>query len=465
MEGRFSGHGRDQLRQSRPYTRLRPGPGQKVDEVASDQRRRLLQAMLDLATEEGYESITVRRLSELAGVSTASFYARFDGKEDCFLSTCSVVLDRIHERVRAARAHAAPRRAQLTRTVEAFLAEPTADPEAAKVALVDAFVGGPAAVGRMRAFEKSLEIEIGNSLSRRGVSPSLAVVGWITAGCFRACRHLLTSDGEDSKDLAGRLAAWGATCLDSAAENPSPQTNKGSGLLPDLSDSGDRLRLDERDMILAAITKLATHQGYWGIRVNDIRKQAGLSRAAFDVHFSGVEECYLTAAVGLARSYLSEILVEFRTETGTTRDRFRRASAALMMRLAAEPAKARFAFVGILDPGVEGLKHRERLIGELAADWQDAGCLAGARGRLEAEASVGAFWNAIAGGLDGNASSSLVTEAATFASLLMASGARSLPDGPQELERKAHFGRLALSTDSLGVTSGQPLSTTVHGWP
>jgi AcrR family transcriptional regulator len=440
VESRLSGDGRSRLKQRRAYTRLRPGPGQEVDEVASNQRRRLHEAMLDLVAAEGYEAITVRKLSKLAGVSTASFYARFDGKEDCFLATCSLVLDRIQGRVRAARAHHEDRHTQLTRTVEAFLAEPTADPDAARVGLVDAFGGGPAALGRMRAFETSLEVEIGNNLSRRGNSPSPAAVSWITAGCFRACRTLLTNDGADRKDLAGRLAAWGVTCLDRACEQPPRLGINGSdqGLEP--HEPVGRRSFEERDTILAAITKLATGRGYWGIRVSDIRKQAGVSRPSFDAHFSSAEDCYLAAAAELARSYLSDVLIGPRAAAGTTVARLHRASAALMTRLAGEPTKARFAFIGILDPGAQGLKCRERLIGELAADWQRISDSSAAGSQLGAEISIGAFWNAIAQSLEANAGSTLVSEASTFASLLLASNLTHLSPGRRDFESALRAG-------------------------
>lgn len=420
MEGRRVGDVGSELSRERAYTRLRPGPGQKVDQVASHQRHRLLQAMLDLVADEGYDSITVRKLSQLAGVSTASFYARFDGKEECFLATCSLVLDRIHYRVSAARTHHEDERTQLTHTVEAFLAEPTADPDAARVALVDAYGGGPAALGRMRAFETSLEVEIGNNLSRRGASPPPAVVSWITAGCIRACRTLLTKGGDEGKDLAKRLAAWGSTCLDSALAQTPPVALRGRSELVERRDPPDPRNFEERDTILTAVTKLATTRGYWGLRVSDIRRQAGISRAAFDTHFKGVEDCYLAAATELARSYLSGIVTIAGVRSDQRERQVHQAAIALTQRLAAEPKKARLAFVGILDPGTEGFEQRERLIGDLALAWQGSAVQREARNQFYAEATIGAFWNAIAKQLDPQETSSLVAEASTFASLLMA---------------------------------------------
>ncbi len=418
MEGRRAGDVGSALSKGRAYTRLRPGPGQRVDQVASHQRLRLLQAMLDLAVDEGYESTTVRGLSRLAGVSTASFYARFDGKEECFLAACSSVLDRIQQRVSTARAHHEDEHTQLTRTVEAFLAEPTADPDTSRIALLDAFGAGPAALGQMLTFETSLEVEIENNLSRRGTSPPKEVVSWITAGCLRACRSLLTKDGDEGKDLAERLAMWGKACLDSVSAQTSSLGIRGDAVSVETSDLPGPHRFDERATILAAVTKLAISRGYWGLRVSDIRRQAGISRAAFDLHFSGVDDCYLAASTELARSYLSAMVLASGSTPEKTQSQVGRAATALARRLAAEPEKARLAFIGVLDPGPQGLRRRERLITELARSWSVFETPGETRNQFWAETTLGAFWNAVARRLHDKATPSLVDEASLLASLL-----------------------------------------------
>ena len=69
------------------YGKLRPGPGRSPSDVAAHQRMRIHGAMVEIAGEQGYEAVTVRGLTRTAGVSSRTFYERFEGKEECFLET------------------------------------------------------------------------------------------------------------------------------------------------------------------------------------------------------------------------------------------------------------------------------------------------------------------------------------------------------------------------------------------
>src|SRR3954451_610367 len=67
--------------------RLPRGPhGLTREEVAASQRGRLLLAMAGAAAEKGYAHTTVADVIAGAGVSRATFYEHFAGKEDCFVA-------------------------------------------------------------------------------------------------------------------------------------------------------------------------------------------------------------------------------------------------------------------------------------------------------------------------------------------------------------------------------------------
>src|SRR4249920_2085818 len=57
-----------------------PFPGRRVRRA----RERLLEAMLLVSGERGYEHISVQDVIERAQASRATFYKHFDDKEDCF---------------------------------------------------------------------------------------------------------------------------------------------------------------------------------------------------------------------------------------------------------------------------------------------------------------------------------------------------------------------------------------------
>ena len=87
-------------RRSLPRGRHRLSP----EAVESDQRRRMLVAMVAALEEHGYARATVGHVVDLAGVSRRTFYEQFDDREDCLLAA----YDDAERRVWAQAAAAAP---------------------------------------------------------------------------------------------------------------------------------------------------------------------------------------------------------------------------------------------------------------------------------------------------------------------------------------------------------------------
>jgi AcrR family transcriptional regulator len=63
------------------------------DAVAADQRRRLLEAVVEVVAERGYAGAAVTEVARRAGVNKATFYAQFDDKQDCLLAACGEQLE------------------------------------------------------------------------------------------------------------------------------------------------------------------------------------------------------------------------------------------------------------------------------------------------------------------------------------------------------------------------------------
>jgi AcrR family transcriptional regulator len=64
--------------------KIRPGSGLTRKEVVANQRRRIFQGFATALAYHGYEDTKVTDIVELAGVSRATFYERFESKELCF---------------------------------------------------------------------------------------------------------------------------------------------------------------------------------------------------------------------------------------------------------------------------------------------------------------------------------------------------------------------------------------------
>src|SRR5918998_1895118 len=74
----------------------------RTDEVARDQRARVLRAMGTVVADKGYAAATVADVVRAAGVSRTTFYEQFRSKEDCFLEAYRHGVDALIAAVRRA---------------------------------------------------------------------------------------------------------------------------------------------------------------------------------------------------------------------------------------------------------------------------------------------------------------------------------------------------------------------------
>jgi AcrR family transcriptional regulator len=78
-----------------------PGPGSKLpsgrhdlprDVVVQSQRDRIMVGIAEVLSENGYAETTVTQICERAGVSSATFYELFRGKDDCLMAAAQTLL-------------------------------------------------------------------------------------------------------------------------------------------------------------------------------------------------------------------------------------------------------------------------------------------------------------------------------------------------------------------------------------
>jgi AcrR family transcriptional regulator len=119
--------------------------------VSRSQRERLLEATMRIVAAKGYGPTTVADLTKEAGVSRTTFYELFEDKEACFLAAYDNSVDGLVRRISAAyeAEERWPDRARAG--LATLLAALAADPDQARLALVDVAAAGPAAQRRLRA--------------------------------------------------------------------------------------------------------------------------------------------------------------------------------------------------------------------------------------------------------------------------------------------------------------------------
>ena len=135
-----------------PAEELGPLPagrhGFSREQVAHHQRERLIAGLAEAVAEKGYAAVTLTDVVKHAKVSRRVFYANFESKEQCFLAAFEVVVDHLRELIGKAveGIEEWPRQAvAATRAVLAFLA---AEPDLARLCLVESRGAGPAVVAR-----------------------------------------------------------------------------------------------------------------------------------------------------------------------------------------------------------------------------------------------------------------------------------------------------------------------------
>jgi AcrR family transcriptional regulator len=114
--------------------RLPPGRhGIPANLVVAHQRHRLLGALAEAVAEHGYADVTTTHVSELANVSTSTFYKHFGNLWDCVLAAYVAGADRLCEEIEAACAARDPRSSALEVGIDAGLAFLSAEPALAQL--------------------------------------------------------------------------------------------------------------------------------------------------------------------------------------------------------------------------------------------------------------------------------------------------------------------------------------------
>lgn len=116
--------------------------GLSPEEIAADQRRRMLAALGAAMAEKGYVGTAVADILRLAGVSRATFYEQFDSKQACFMASFERHRLRVIEAVLAGPVSGTGVQrfdALLGRYLETLAEEP----DTARLYLIEVYAAGP----------------------------------------------------------------------------------------------------------------------------------------------------------------------------------------------------------------------------------------------------------------------------------------------------------------------------------
>src|SRR5436305_4759878 len=283
----------------RPQALTRPGP--RPQPSRRPPVSRIHEATIQIVAERGYRNLEVRDIVALAEVSTRASYEHFASKEDCCLQTSQLTSRRATGRIIAAQPEEPDWRQRPRLIFEAFVEELEREPTGTRLALIDAYTAGQAALAEAWRAERTFEgmlTEVFSRTPRGVVVPPLIVQGMVAGVATVSKKHLLAGRVADLASSGGTLVDW-ALCYPNVAANELASLDGQSvwrdTTLEPLPAPPGEAGAGDRALILAATENLAAKSGYSSLTAPRIRTAAHVSRKKFDAYFDDVEDCYLAA--------------------------------------------------------------------------------------------------------------------------------------------------------------------------
>jgi AcrR family transcriptional regulator len=281
------------------------------DDRESTRRERLLSAMIDVATTDGYAAATVARVVVRAGVSRPSFYEHFIEKEDCFLAALAGVQEQMLAQVTRAVRGEGPE--QAAGAAVAALID-FADSKAAmgRLAMSEALAGGPRALdARDRGIEEIArtveqafaQVPAGRSIPDVPLATTIGAVQRLLASRLRRGERGLA---RMQKDLLGWLSSYeqpaGEHRWRTLAPSPPPARSSFVARIPLRAPpppapgrarlSEGRVAENQRQRIVFATAELVARKGYAATTVAEIAKHSKLDGRVFYRLFADKQDAF-----------------------------------------------------------------------------------------------------------------------------------------------------------------------------
>lgn len=181
------------------------------EQVEHNQRERLIAGLASAVAEKGYRAVTITDITKEARVSRRVFYANFEGKEECFLAAFEVVVGHVSELAAEAAAEADEWPGKAIAAARAVLAFFAAEPDLARLCLVESQAADPAVSARFHeAVHGAMPyLERGRSF-RAGERelPPTTEESTVGALVMLASRKVAAGEGESLVDLLPEFAEF-----------------------------------------------------------------------------------------------------------------------------------------------------------------------------------------------------------------------------------------------------------------
>ena len=283
------------------YKRLPKGPhGITATGVAHHQRIRMHGAMIEAIATRGYRNTSVKHVIGLAGVSRRAFYEQFANKEDCFLETFDLIVNRGAKRIsQAYRSTPGGMEERMRNAFAAFVEEVQTNSKALHLVVIDAQTAGVGGLRRLRRITAMLEGLLSNSFADRRETAALPlpVVRAIVGGLRRATFVRLRSERvEDLSALSEEMLRWSLLFRSPAVAELRPRPCSNAPFtqpvqLPPAAGAAE----NERTRLLRSAIDLTLRERFDDLSTLRIADGAGVPIETFLSFFADKHDCYLAA--------------------------------------------------------------------------------------------------------------------------------------------------------------------------
>lgn len=339
--------------------RLTPGPGTPPQQVAENQRKRLLAALVAAVYERGYAATRVADLAEISGVSSRSFYDLFPDKEACLMAALEEITPMALE-PGLGNPSAPEWEDEARRRIEGFAAAIVAQPATAKLFLLEAFVAGRAAAEVAEAGVAQFEALLARRLEEspaRAEMPAPMVTAMV-GGLLELARSRLIR-GEEAQ-LQGDIAATVELLLE--YRPPLRPLRQGGRRRPPVAEVLEPHDHAERG--LQALEELVAEQGYTETTMEAVAKRAGMSAKTLYANFDDREDLLLAAIDSAGAQIVAAALPAYRRGSKWP-EGIRSALGAMLGLMAARPNLAQLMLVEVYAGGPVALERRAESLAPL----------------------------------------------------------------------------------------------------
>jgi AcrR family transcriptional regulator len=344
--------------------KLTPGPGKGRWAVRQSQRERLFAATVAVVADKGYEATRVEDVLVLAGVSRNAFYKHFSNKRDCFVATLEAINGFVVPAiVDTFEQTPGPWDRKLAAILDLLATAIVAQPAMARVAWVEVYSGGPAAIAVAEQLDNKIEDIVCRALKDSPERAGLPreIVRALVVGVRKIVQTRVRQDrAGELADLMPGLFDW----LQSYRTPPDPLCRPQS--VPSELVEPSSVPPDARERVVASVIDLVAEKGYLEMSMTDIATRASVSLTTLYTHFDGKEAAYLAALNDVQKRVFAAILPHF-TSADDWASAVAVSSRAFFAFLATHPTVASFGGVGTLGTSDAGLELRAEGVGVFEA--------------------------------------------------------------------------------------------------